>query len=90
MTGLRPDGEVRDFPYRNVVRAPLGLRDRKYVYGRTREKVHHGRWGWEAQREKPPADRLVSPRMPTIGQPIHRWLEGDGCSKSCPADIRDV
>ena len=49
MTSLRPNGEGSISAYRNGFAAciwittPLGKRQRKYVYGRTREIVH-GRW----------------------------------------------
>ena len=49
MTSRRAKGEGSIFPYRNGFAAyvwtttPSGRRQRKYVYGRTREKVH-SRW----------------------------------------------
>ena len=77
MTSLRPDGEGSIFPYRNGFAAcvwittPLGKRQRKYMYGRTREIVH-GRWVELTRRA---ARGPVVTKVSTIGQFIHRWLE---------------
>ena len=77
MTSLRPNGEGSIFPYRNGFAAcvwittPLGKRQRKYVYGRTREIVH-GRW---VELTRKAARGPVVTKVPTIGQFIHRWLE---------------
>ena len=73
----RPNGEGSIFPYRNGFAAcvwittPLGKRQRKYVYGRTREIVH-GRWVELARKA---ARGPVVTKVPTIGQFIRRWLE---------------
>jgi hypothetical protein len=60
VTSLRANGEGSNFPYRDGfaasvwITSPSGRRQRRYVYGRTREIVH-GRWV-ELTR-KPPAGR---------------------------------
>jgi hypothetical protein len=65
------------FPYRNGFAAyvwittPSGKRQRKYVYGRTREVVH-GRW---VELTRKAAGGPVVAKVPTVGQFLHRWLE---------------
>jgi hypothetical protein len=65
------------FPYRNgfaayvSITTPSGKRQRKYVYGRTREKVH-SRWVELTQKA---ARGPVITKVPTVGQFLHRWLE---------------
>jgi hypothetical protein len=73
----RVNGEGSIFPYRNGFAAyvwittPSGKRQRKYVYGRTREVVH-GRW---VELTRKAARGPVVTKVPTIGQFLHRWLE---------------
>ena len=77
MTSRRAKGEGSIFPYRNGFAAyvwtatPSGRRQRKYVYGRTREKVH-SRWVELTQKA---ARGPVITKVPTVGQFLHRWLE---------------
>ena len=72
----RPNGEGSIFPYRNGfaacvwIAAALGKRQRKYVYGRTREIVH-GRW---VELRRKAARGPVVTKVPTIGQFIRRRL----------------
>ena len=53
------------------VLARSGKRQRKYVYGRTREVVH-GRW---VELTRKAARGPVVTKAPTVGQLLHRWLE---------------
>jgi hypothetical protein len=77
VTGRRANGEGSIFPYRNGFAAyvwittPSGKRQRKYVYGRTREIVH-GRW---VELTGKAARGPVVTKAPTVGQFLHRWLE---------------
>ena len=77
MTSRRANGEGSIFPYRNGfaayvwVTTPSGKRQRKYVYGRTREVVH-GQWVELTRRA---ARGPVVTKVPTVGQFLHRWLE---------------
>jgi Phage integrase, N-terminal SAM-like domain len=77
VTSRRANGEGSIFPYRNGFAAyvwtttPSGRRQRKYVYGRTREKVH-SRWVELTQKA---ARGPVITKVPTVGQFLHRWLE---------------
>ena len=77
MTSRRANGEGSIFPYRNGFAAyvwittPSGKRQRKYVYGRTREVVH-GRW---VELTRKAARGPVVTKAPTVGQFLHRWLE---------------
>ena len=77
MTSRRAKGEGSIFPYRNGFAAyvwtttPSGRGQRKYVYGRTREKVH-SRWVELTQKA---ARGPVITKVPTVGPFLHRWLE---------------
>jgi Phage integrase, N-terminal SAM-like domain len=72
----RANGEGSIYPYRNGfaayvwVTTPAGLRQRKYVYGRTRESVH-GKWLDLSRRA-----RLgpVATRVPTVEGYLGHWL----------------
>ena len=73
----RHNGEGSIFPYRNGYAAyvwittPAGRRQRKYVYGKTRESVH-AKWIDLAQQ----ASRgPVVAKVPTVRQYLWRWLE---------------
>jgi hypothetical protein len=77
VTGRRANGEGSIFPYRNGFAAyvwittPSRKRQRKYVYGRTREIVH-SRW---IELTRKAARGPVVTKVPTVGQFLHRWLE---------------
>ena len=77
MTSRRANGEGSIFPYRNGFAAyvwittPSGKRQRKYVYGRTREIVH-SRW---IELTRKAARGPVVTKVPTVGQFLNRWLE---------------
>jgi integrase len=77
MTGRsRANSEGSIYPYRNGyaayvwVRTPSGLRRRKYVYGKTREKVHEK---WVALHQKAKAG-VVATRVPKLRQYLTYWL----------------
>jgi integrase len=77
MTGRsRANGEGSIFPYRNGFAAyawvtkPNGLRQRKYVYGKTREEVHD-RW---IDLLKTARDGPVATKVPTLGDFLQYWL----------------
>jgi hypothetical protein len=77
VTSRRANGEGSIFPYRNGFAAyvwittPSGKRQRKYVYGRTREIVHSR---WVELTRKATRGPVVT-KVPTVGQFLHRWLE---------------
>jgi len=77
VTSRRANGEGSIFPYRNGfapyvwITTPSDKRQRKYVYGRTRENVH-SRWVELTQKA---ARGPVITKVPTVGQFLHRWLE---------------
>ena len=77
MTSRRANGEGSIFPYRNGFAAyvwittPSGKRQRRYVYGRTREIVH-SRW---VELTRKAARGPVVTKVPTVGQFLRRWLE---------------
>jgi Phage integrase, N-terminal SAM-like domain len=77
VTSRRANGEGSIFPYRKGFAAyvwittPSGKRQRKYVYGRTREIVH-GRW---VELTRKAARGPVVTKVPAVGQFLHRWLE---------------
>jgi hypothetical protein len=77
VTSRRANGEGSIFPYRNGFAAyvwittPSGKRQRKYVYGRSREIVH-GRW---VELTRKAARGPVVTKVPIIGQFLNRWLE---------------
>lgn len=73
----RHNGEGSIFPYRNGYAAyvwittPAGQRQRKYVYGKTREGVH-SKWielTRDAQRG------TVASSVPRVGEYLRRWLD---------------
>jgi hypothetical protein len=77
VSSRRANGEGSIFPYRNGFAAyvwittPSGKRQRKYVYGRTREIVH-SRW---IELTRKAARGPVVTKVPTVGQFLNRWLE---------------
>jgi hypothetical protein len=77
VTSRRANGEGSIFPDRSGFAAyvwittPSGKRQRKYVYGRTREIVH-GRW---VELMRKAARGPVVTKVPTVGQFLYRWLE---------------
>jgi hypothetical protein len=52
------------------VTKPDGTRDRKYVYGKTREIVHEKWIKLHAQAKAGP----VATKVPTVGEYVNRWL----------------
>src|SRR3954452_2238184 len=73
----RHNGEGSIFPYRTGyaayvwVTTPAGRRQRKYVYGKTREVVH-AKWvelTREAQRGP------IASTVPKVGEYLRRWLD---------------
>lgn len=72
----RGNGEGSIFPYRNGyaayvwVTTPAGTRQRKYVYGKTREIVHDK---WLKLHQQAKAGPVAS-RVPTLGAYITYWL----------------
>jgi len=92
VTSRRANGEGSIFPYRNGFAAyvwittPSGKRQRKYVYGRSREIVH-GRWVELTRR---------AARGPVVTKGADDWAvpasmaRRHGCSESCPAHVRDL
>jgi len=77
VTNRRANDEGSIFPYRKGFAAyvwittPSDKRQRKYVYGRTREIVH-GRW---VELTRKAARGPVVTKVPTVGQFLHQWLE---------------
>ncbi len=73
----RHNGEGSIYPYRNGFAAyawittPAGRRQRRYVYGATREVVH-AKWIELTQRA---AMGPVLTKVPTVSQYLQRWLE---------------
>src|ERR671933_757545 len=73
----RANGEGSIFPYRNGfaayawVTTPAGNRQRKYVYGRTREIVHEKWIKLHAEAAKGP----VATRTPTVASYLNYWLQ---------------
>lgn len=72
----RANGEGSIYPHRNGYAAyawittPAGRRQRKYVYGKTREDVH-GKWVALTRRA---AQGPVLTKVPRISQYLERWL----------------
>ncbi|WCN83217.1 hypothetical protein PCA76_09280 [Micromonospora sp. LH3U1] len=72
----RANGEGSIFPYRNGFAAyvwvtkPDGRRDRKYVYGKTRETVHDK---WIELHEQAKAGPVAT-SVPTVGSFLTYWL----------------
>ena len=73
----RVNGDGSIFPYRNGwaayvwVTTPAGTKDRKYVYGQDREKVH-GEWvELQAKAKKMP----IPTTTPTVAEYLAYWLE---------------
>jgi integrase len=78
MTGrIRASGEGSIFPYRNGYAAyvwvmkPNGQRQRKYVYGKTREQVH-SKWLALQQRAR---QGPVATNVPALGEFLAYWLD---------------
>jgi integrase len=78
MTGrARANGEGSIFPYRNGFAAyvwvskPNGQRQRKYIYGKTREEVHE-KWLKLQQRAR---QGPVATSVPKLGEFLAYWLE---------------
>jgi integrase len=75
-TRARANGEGSIFPYRNGfaayswVTTPTARRQRKYVYGRTREAVHE-KW---IKLQKEARERPIATSVPTLGQYLDSWL----------------
>jgi hypothetical protein len=75
-TRARANGEGSIFRYRNGfaayswVMTPTGRRQRKYVYGRTREAVH-AKW---IKLQKDARERPIAASVPTLGQYLDSWL----------------
>ena len=73
----RHNGEGSIYPYRNGFAAyawittPAGRRQRKYVYGATREVVH-AKWIELTRRA---AKGPVLTKVPTVSQYLQRWLD---------------
>jgi integrase len=77
MTGrARAAGEGSIFPYKNGyaayswVRTPAGKRQKKWVYGTTRQLVHD-KWIALQQHAK---DAPISSSVPTLSEHLHYWL----------------
>src|SRR4051794_31267711 len=76
MSRSRANGEGSIYPFRNGFAAyawvdtPGGLRQRKYVYGKTREIVHEKWLDLQHIAKRGP----VATRVPTLGQYLDRWL----------------
>jgi hypothetical protein len=92
VSSRRANGEGSIFPYRNGFAAyvwittPSGKRQRKYVYGRTREIVH-SRW---IELTRKAARGPVVTKVPTVGQFLHRWLEDTVAPNLAPAYVRHL
>jgi integrase len=77
MTGKRANGEGSIYVYKNGYAAyvwittPTGRRQRKYVYGDTREKVHT-KWLTLHQNAK---RGPVASKVPTLGTYVEYWLK---------------
>lgn len=73
----RHNGEGSIFPYRNGCAAyvwittPAGRRQRKYVYGKSRDIVHAKWIDLARQASRGP----VVAKVPTVGQYLWRWLD---------------
>ena len=72
----RHNGEGSIFPYRNGYAAyawivtPAGRRQRKYIYGKTREAVHAD---WVELTQKAAHGPVIT-KVATVGQYLQRWL----------------
>jgi len=92
VTSRRANGEGSIFPYRNGFAAyvwittPSGKRQRKYVYGRTREIVHSR---WVELTRKAARGACCHQSADSCGVPLS-MARRDGCSESCPAHVRDL
>ncbi|MER5896014.1 site-specific integrase [Streptomyces sp. NPDC001876] len=77
MTGKRGNGEGSIYPYRNGfaayvwVETPDGRKQRKYVYGKTREEVHAKWIKLHGEASRGP----VATSVPTLAQYLARWLK---------------
>src|SRR5262249_30984534 len=76
-TRARANGEGSIFPYRNGFAAyvwvtqPNGQRQRKYIYGKTREQVHE-KWLKLQQRAR---QGPMATSVPKLGEFLAYWLE---------------
>jgi hypothetical protein len=76
-TRARANGEGSIFPYRNGyaayawVTTPTGRRQRKYVYGRTRDAVHE-KW---IKLQKYASERPIVTKSPTLAEYLAEWLD---------------
>jgi hypothetical protein len=88
----RHNGEGSIYPNRNGFAAYAwittlaGRRQRKYVYGKTREVVHT-KW---VQLTREAARGPVVTKVPTLGQFLQRWLDETVAPNLAPADARHV
>jgi integrase len=90
MTGrVRANGEGSIFRYRNGyaayawVTTPAGNRQRKYVYGKTRETVHE-KW---LRLQTAALTGTVATRIPTLGQYLANWLTEVVSPNSAPSTL---
>ena len=73
----RANGEGSIFPYRNGfaayawVTTPTGRRQRKYVYGRTREAVHE-KW---IKLQNQARERPIATKSPSLAEYLAYWLD---------------
>jgi integrase len=76
-TRARANGEGSIFPYRNGfaayswVTTPTGRRQRKYVYGRTRDAVHE-KW---IKLQNEARQRPIATRSPSVAEYLEYWLD---------------
>lgn len=77
MSGKRGNGEGSIFPYRNGgfaayvwVTTPAGRRQRKWVYGKTREAVHEKWLALHQEAKRGP----VASKVPTVEAYVRYWL----------------
>ena len=77
-----PTGMVAAYGW---ITTPLGKRQRKYVYGQTREIVHSRC----VELTRKVTHGPVITKVPTVGQFLHRWLEETVAPNLAPR-TRDV
>jgi hypothetical protein len=85
----RHNGEGSIYPYRNGFAAyvwivtPDGRRQRKYVYGKSRQAVH-GKWlAMTAASRRGP----VAPTHPRLSEYLERWLNESGRPNLAPQTV---
>src|SRR4051812_7506936 len=88
MTGRsRANGEGSIFPYKNGyaayawVTTPAGRRQRKYVYGKTRDDVH-AKW---IKLQGQARQGAVATHLPTLGEYLPDWLKEVVVPNSAPS-----